>query len=184
MVQHACAVLGSVALFDEGSQNIQTTELFRTFQDVIVPERPAVHCSVHRGKLQRNLGRSATHPKNRQAAESPHLSLTDEPCWQSCAARGRPRQSYREHHRSDRWSSLQHSLVHGIGRLTTAPLGCMQLPKQSTQTEDIPRRPRRKNELRQMTRMPRKERKVRSANRAKAKRRVRWASIVGCPESP
>ena len=75
MVQHACAVLGSVALFDEGSQSIQTTELFRTFQDVIVPERPAVHCSVHRGKLQRNQGRSATHPKNRLAAESPHLSL-------------------------------------------------------------------------------------------------------------
>ena len=30
-----------------------------------------------------------------------HIILpTDEPCWQSCAARGRPRQSYREHHRS------------------------------------------------------------------------------------
>ena len=31
-----------------GSQGIQTTELFRTFQDVIVPEGPAVHCSTHR----------------------------------------------------------------------------------------------------------------------------------------
>ena len=51
MFQHACAVLGSVALFDVGSQNIQTTELFRTFQDVIVPERPAVHCSMHRRRL-------------------------------------------------------------------------------------------------------------------------------------
>ena len=29
-----------------GSQGIQTTELFRTFQDVIVPEGPAVHCST------------------------------------------------------------------------------------------------------------------------------------------
>ena len=28
-----------------------------------------------------------------------HIFLpTDEPCWQSCAARGRPRLSYREHH--------------------------------------------------------------------------------------
>ena len=31
-----------------GSHGIQTTELFRTFQDVIVPEGPAVHCSTHR----------------------------------------------------------------------------------------------------------------------------------------
>ena len=27
--------------------NMQTTELFKTFQDVIVPERPAVLCSMH-----------------------------------------------------------------------------------------------------------------------------------------
>ena len=48
---HTSAVLGSVALVDVGSQDIQTTELFRTFQDVIVPERPAVHCSMHRRRL-------------------------------------------------------------------------------------------------------------------------------------
>ena len=28
------------------------------------------------------------------------FQLVDEPCWQSCAARGRPRLSYREEHRN------------------------------------------------------------------------------------
>ena len=131
--------------------NMQTTELFKTFQDVIVPERPAVLCSMHSRRLLWIQIRSAIHLQNRQAAESPHsvhlffgLGLfsavcfavsagllvlvqsfvclltckdraisatsatleekntfrlpTDEPCRQSCAARGRPRLSYREYH--------------------------------------------------------------------------------------
>ena len=41
------AIFGNVALIVAGSLNMQTTELFKTFQDVIVPERPAVHCSMH-----------------------------------------------------------------------------------------------------------------------------------------
>ena len=40
-----------------------------------------------------------------------------------------------------RWSSLQHRLVHGIGRLTTAPSSCIQHPKERTQPEDIPGEP-------------------------------------------
>ena len=77
---------------------MQTTELFKTFQDVIIPERPAVHCSVHSRRwwwvqsatlLTHRIGRLQNH----------HIPQpTDEPCRQSCAARGRPRLSYREHH--------------------------------------------------------------------------------------
>ena len=41
----------TLLLIGVGSRNMQTTELFRTFQDVIVPEKPAVHCSKHSRRL-------------------------------------------------------------------------------------------------------------------------------------
>ena len=41
----------TLLLIGVGSLNMQTTELFRTFQDVIVPEKPAVHCSKHSRRL-------------------------------------------------------------------------------------------------------------------------------------
>jgi hypothetical protein len=33
-----------------GSLNVPTAELFRIFQDVFVPERPAAHCSPQSGR--------------------------------------------------------------------------------------------------------------------------------------
>ena len=61
---------------------MQTTELFKTFQDVIVPERPAVLCSMHSRRLQSTQIHNAIHPQNRQAAESPHSvhQLTNHVC--------------------------------------------------------------------------------------------------------
>lgn len=44
-VSHTDWSFSCVAPVVAGSLNGPTTELFKTFQDVIVPERPAVHCS-------------------------------------------------------------------------------------------------------------------------------------------
>ena len=79
--------------------SMQTTELFKTFQDVIVPERPAVLCSMH--IVEDCSGpRSITLFTHRICRLESHRipPPNDEPCRQSCAARGRPRLSYREHH--------------------------------------------------------------------------------------
>ena len=80
---------------------MQTTELFKTFQGVIVPERPAVLCSMHivedcsGSKSVTLFTHRICRLQNHQTTFRPP---TDEPCRQSCAARGRPRLSYREHH--------------------------------------------------------------------------------------
>ena len=43
---------------------------------------------------------TAVLPLTQNRLQSYHIFLSsDEPCWQSCAARGRPRLSYREEHR-------------------------------------------------------------------------------------
>ena len=86
------------SLFLQGSLKGAIAELFRTFQGVIVPERPAVHCSMRSRSQQ-------CHPKkDHSPAEWAGCRVTDshpptnEPCRQTFAAHGRPRLSYREHH--------------------------------------------------------------------------------------
>ena len=49
-VSHTSLTFGNVAPVVAGSLNVPTAELFRTFQDVIVPERPAAHCSPQSGR--------------------------------------------------------------------------------------------------------------------------------------
>jgi len=58
------------SLFLQGSLKGAIAELFRTFQGVIVPERPAVHCSMRsrsqqchpkQGPLTRRVGRLQSH---------------------------------------------------------------------------------------------------------------------------
>ena len=44
-VSHTDWSFSCVAPVVAGSLNVPTAEVFKTFQDVIVPERPAVHCS-------------------------------------------------------------------------------------------------------------------------------------------
>ena len=81
---------------------MQTTELFKTFQDVIVPERPAVLCSMH--IVEDCSGSRSITLFRYSPTEYAGFRITtfrppnDEPCRQSCAARGRPRLSYRERH--------------------------------------------------------------------------------------
>ena len=50
-VSHTSLTFGNVAPVVAGSLNVPTAELFRTFHDVIVPERPAVHCSPQGGPI-------------------------------------------------------------------------------------------------------------------------------------
>ena len=78
---------------------MQTTELFKIFQDVIAPERPAVLCSMHivedcSGPRSITLFTHRIYRLENHRIRPPN----DEPCRQSCAARGRPRLSYRERH--------------------------------------------------------------------------------------
>ena len=49
--RHTNLTFDNVALVVAGSLNVPTAELFKTFQDVIVPERPAVHCSMQSRRL-------------------------------------------------------------------------------------------------------------------------------------
>ena len=50
-VRHTNLTFNNVAPVVAGSLNVPTAELFKTFQDVIVPERPAVHCSMQSRRL-------------------------------------------------------------------------------------------------------------------------------------
>ena len=70
LVSHTIFAFGNVALVVAGSLNGPTAELFRTFQDVIVPERPAVRCSTQGRRQQchpkqvpltRRVGRLQSH---------------------------------------------------------------------------------------------------------------------------
>jgi len=49
--RHTSLTFDNVVLVVAGSLSVPTAELFKTFQDVIVPERPAVHCSMQRRRL-------------------------------------------------------------------------------------------------------------------------------------
>ena len=72
-----------------------------------------------------------------------HIFLSsDEPCWQSCAARGRPRLSYREEHRKApvKLAAAQAGPWHRPA--SYHPLNWIQLPIESTQPEDIPGEPK------------------------------------------
>ena len=70
LVSHTIFAFGNVALVVAGSLNGPTAELFRTFQDVIVPDRPAVRCSTQSRRQQchpkqvpltRRVGRLQSH---------------------------------------------------------------------------------------------------------------------------
>ena len=70
LVSHTIFTFGNVALVVASSLNGPTAELFRTFQDVIVPERPAVRCSTQSRRQQchpkqvpltRRVGRLQSH---------------------------------------------------------------------------------------------------------------------------
>ena len=50
-VRHTNLTFDNVAPVVAGSLNVPTAELFKTFQDVTVPERPAVHCSMQSRRL-------------------------------------------------------------------------------------------------------------------------------------
>ena len=65
-----------------------------------------------------------------------------------------------------RWSSLQHRLVHGIGRLTIAPLGWIQQPIESTQPEDIPGEPK-------------TNKRIKAKKQSSPSERKNWASTQG-----
>ena len=95
-VSHTIFTFGNVALVVAGSLNGPTAELFRTFQDVIVPERPAVRCSTQSRRQQciQNKCHSPAEWAGCRVTDS--RPPTNEPCRQTFAARGRPRLSYRE----------------------------------------------------------------------------------------
>ena len=74
--------------------------------------------------------------------QNDHTFLSsDEPCWQSYAARGRPRLSYREEHRKApvKLAAAQAGPWHRPANCY--PLNWIQLPIESTQPEDIPGEP-------------------------------------------
>ena len=115
-----------------GSLNVPAAELFRIFQDVFVPERPVSKVDVSRASKT-----STTHPQSRQAAESPILVqqqtnhvgrlvlLAGAPGCPTGSATGLLQ-----------WDSLQRSLVHGFGRLPTAPLRQTRPTRYSHRTAD------------------------------------------------
>ena len=83
--------------------------------------------------------------------QSYHIFLSnDEPCWQSCAARGRPRLSYREEHRKApvKLAAAQAGPWHRPANYY--PLNWIQLPIESTQPRTYQGNPQRTNELRQI----------------------------------
>ena len=84
----------------------------------------------------------------------------DEPCWQSCAARGRPRLSYREEHRNApvKLAAAQSGPWHRPANYR--PLSWIQLPIKSTQTEDIPGEPKENRRIKvELTKQPLKKKK-------------------------
>ena len=72
-----------------------------------------------------------------------------------------------------RWSSLQHRLVHGIGRLTTAPSSCMQHPKERTEPEDKPGGPKRTNRLGWVSKAAPQIKTIKPAQKTERKRPAR-----------
>ena len=83
----------------QGSLEGATAELFRTFQGVIVPERPAGALLYAKQKSAVTSNTSTTHPQSGHVAESPILiRQPNEPCRQTLLLHGRPRLSHREHH--------------------------------------------------------------------------------------
>ena len=96
LVSHTNFTFVNVTLVAASSLNGPTAELFRTFQDVIVPDRPAVRCSVEVDVS------SVIQNKYHSPAEWTGCRVTDsrppknEPCRQTYAAHGRPRLSYGE----------------------------------------------------------------------------------------
>ena len=92
--------------------------------------------------------------------QNDHTFLSsDEPCWQSYAARGRPRLSYREEHRKApvKLAAAQAGPWHRPANYY--PLNWIQLPIESTQPEDIPGEPTENNELRQIRKQPLRKKK-------------------------
>ena len=73
-------------------------ELFRTIQGVIVPERPAVHCSMQSRRQQCHPNKYHSPVEWARCRVTDSHPPTNEPCRQTFAAHGRPRLSYREHH--------------------------------------------------------------------------------------
>ena len=87
--------------------------------------------------------------------QNDHTFLSsDEPCWQSYAARGRPRLSYREEHRKApvKLAAAQAGPWHRPANYY--PLNWIQLPIESTQPRTYQGNPQRTNELRQIRKQP------------------------------
>ena len=94
----------------------------------------------------------------------------DEPCWQSCAARGRPRLSYREEHRNApvKLTAAQSGPWHRPANYRPSRMYAathVEYPDRGL-TKEAQKKKRIQN---RRTRKPRKERKVKSARRAKQK---------------
>ena len=131
------------------------------------PQRVAVRTVKHGSKATAVL--PLTQRVDRQQNDHTFLS-SDEPCWQSYAARGRPRLSYREEHRKApvKLAAAQAGPWHRPANYH--PLNWIQLPIESTQPEDIPGEPKRTNELRQIRKQPLRKKKFSQHERQNQKR--------------
>ena len=118
------------------------------FQDVIVPERPAVHCSKQ-GDVDSASRTCTTHPQSRQAVDSPiHVHQRTNHVGRLVLLAGAPGSPTGSTAGLLQQGSLQHRLVHGFGRLPTAPLGKIDRPSTAKDTGHQ-KHPTKQNEFRE-----------------------------------
>ena len=116
--------------------------------------------------------------------QNDHTFLSsDEPCWQSYAARGRPRLSYREEHRRApvKLAAAQAGPWHRPANYY--PLNWIQLPIESTQPEDIPGEPT--ENYGKLESSPSERRNLASTKgKTKGGDSLYGCRLYDCPESP
>ena len=98
LASHTIFTFVNVTLVAAGFVKRAPAELFRTIQGVIVPERPAVHCSMQSRRQQCHPNKYHSPVEWARCRVTDSHPPTNEPCRQTFAAHGRPRLSYREHH--------------------------------------------------------------------------------------
>ena len=98
LASHTISPSVKVPLIVAGFVKRAPAELFRTIQGVIVPERPAVHCSMQSRRQQCHPNKYHSPVEWARCRVTDSHPPTNEPCRQTFAAHGRPRLSYREHH--------------------------------------------------------------------------------------
>ena len=146
------------------------------FQDVIVPERPAVHCSKQ-GDVDSASRTCTTHPQSRQAVDSPiHVHQRTNHVGRLVLLAGAPGSPTGSTAGLLQQGSLQHRLVHGFGRLPTSP-SRKDRPTKYSQRHRTPKAPNQTKRIQGETTRQRRQSKKKRGKSAGPRMR-RYSSLL------